>query len=574
MFKNDGQGLRIWDTALANTSHPPVNQGSGATNAGGNIILAFASVQPLPTSPRHDHPSTGNPVSHSPREPRREPPAPVHASLAPIAQANATAAGGYVSLLKTAVATIRHDHTHCDAHILFDEAAQRSFITQSLADQLGIHCTQIEPISLSAFGAHSSSIRRLHVATVNIVTPLQEQILIRVLIIDQIATSLESRSRNQLQDPPHLKNLNLAHLVTSDENFAVSLLIGADHYRDLVKDKVIPGQGPTAVASKLCYPISSPLKTNTTQLSAIVVNLLHTLTSTKKIEDDVERFWSLESLGISSPPETDEHKLFLQHYQNSSITRLPDGSYSAKFPWKEDYPALPSNYGHCAHRTGSLVRRLAQKPNLLGSYDDIITEYERRGFIERVEDISIQDKANYLPHHAVKRDSATTPIRVVFHCSCRSSAISPSLNDCLEVGPPFLSDICSILIRFRTFTYGLSTNIEKAFLHVGLDVRDRDYPEGKFKVYWFKSVLFGSTSSPFILSATLNRHLKEYNSPVANDMQNNMYVDNIITGRDHESEVLHYYHESRATMSQGHFTLRSWASKSQCLRNQAKEIKW
>lgn len=72
------------------------------------------------TPPTHDHPSTGNPVSHSPREPRREPPAPVYASLVPIAQAKATAAGGYVSLLKTAVATIRHDHTHCDAHILFD----------------------------------------------------------------------------------------------------------------------------------------------------------------------------------------------------------------------------------------------------------------------------------------------------------------------------------------------------------------------------------------------------------------------------------------------------------------------
>ena len=39
---------------------------------------------------------------------------------------------------------------------------------------------------------------------------------------------------------------------------------------------------------------------------------------------------------------------------------MPDGSYSAKFPWKEDSPPLPSNYGNCARRTRAMVRRLAQ----------------------------------------------------------------------------------------------------------------------------------------------------------------------------------------------------------------------
>ena len=139
------------------------------------------------------------------------------------------AAGGYVSLLKTAVATICNDDTHCDAHILFDEGAQQLFITQSLADQLGIHCTPIKPISLSPFGAHSSSIRWLPVATINIITPLEEEIPVHVLIIAQITTPLGNRSSNQLQDLPHPKNLNLAHPVTSDENFAVSLLSGAEH---------------------------------------------------------------------------------------------------------------------------------------------------------------------------------------------------------------------------------------------------------------------------------------------------------------------------------------------------------
>ena len=73
---------------------------------------------------------------------------------------------------------------------------------------------------------------------------------------------------------------------------------------------------------------------------------------------------------------------------------------------------------------------------LLKSYGEIIEEHEKRSFIERVDNVTSLDRAHYLPHHAVKKESATTPIRVVFDCSYRSSSNSPRLNDCLVVAPP------------------------------------------------------------------------------------------------------------------------------------------
>ena len=82
---------------------------------------------------------------------------------------------------------------------------------------------------------------------------------------------------------------------------------------------------------------------------------------------------------------------------------------------------------------------------------------------------------HYIPHHPVRKESSTTPIRIVYDCSCRQSQDQPSLNDCLMVGPTFLNDMCGILLRFRTHRYGLSTDIEKAFLHVTLHEADRDY---------------------------------------------------------------------------------------------------
>jgi len=149
--------------------------------------------------------------------------------------------------LKTAVATVAHNLTHCEANILFDEGAQRSFITQALANQLGIRYT--ESIALSVFGVHSSPKRQLPIANINIVTACGDQIPLRVLLIEQIATPLQNQFRQQIQTIPHLRGLKLAHPVTSDENFAISLLIGAGHYWDLANDTVIRGPGPTAVAS-------------------------------------------------------------------------------------------------------------------------------------------------------------------------------------------------------------------------------------------------------------------------------------------------------------------------------------
>lgn len=142
--------------------------------------------------------------------------------------------------------------------------------------------------------------------------------------------------------------------------------------------------------------------------------------------------------------------------------------------------------------------------------------------------------------------------------------------------PPFLSDMCSIIIRFRSFTYGLSTDKEKAFLHVGLDGDDKEFtrflwlsdtknPESEFQVFRLKTVVFGSTNFPFMLNAKLHRHLENYTTPVANDIKNNMYVDNVISGCDQETELISYYQEPRSIMNAANFNLRSGASNSPLL---------
>ena len=220
-------------------------------------------------------------------------------------------------------------------------------------------------------------------ANINIVTTNGEHIPVHVLVIDQIDTLLQNNFRQQVQTIPHLKGIQLAHPVTSDENFEILLLIGEDQYWDIVKDMVIRGQGPTAVESKLGYLISGPLQIKCmVNRTDTVVNLLQTLSCTSVAERDLEHFWFLESVGISPTAEMDDQESFLQHFQSCSNTRMSDGSYSAKFPWKEDCPALPSNYVSYARCTRAMIHRVAQTPSFLRSYGEIIKEHEKPGFIE------------------------------------------------------------------------------------------------------------------------------------------------------------------------------------------------
>ena len=176
-----------------------------------------------------------------------------------------------------------------------------------------------------------------------------------------------------------------------------------------------------------------------------------------------------------------------------------------------------------------------------------------------------------MPHHGVVKESKTTPVRVVYDCSAKSSKSAKSLNDHLLSGPPVINDLVSLLMRFRTHKYAVIGDIEKAFLQIKLDEVDRDFtrfiwltdpkdPQSPLKIYRFCVVLFGATSSPFILGATIKKHLNEHNNEISEDLNSNLYVDNLISGRESEHEIQKYKETAEEMMKAGGFNLREWVS--------------
>ena len=466
-----------------------------------------------------------------------------------------------VCFLKTAVATVRAGNHQTQANILLDEGAQQSFISESLAKQLKLTAQGKECVAISAFGASEAFNQTLPIATIFLKTVNGGEIPISVLIIPRISQPIHNLPFHYVKELPYLKDIHLTHAVSDNQEFDISVCIGADFYWSIVQETVIRGPGPTAVKSKLGYLLSGPLHNYSHSLTSSV---LHLSTSEPETQSPSENTWEVE-FGQTEQPSLASSN-FLQEYLHNSVTHQPNGTYIVKFPWKPNHPPLPTNKSICERRVRSLVHKLSKTPETLKIYNGIMEEQLRRGFIEKVPESELARPCHYIPHHAVHKESATTPVRIVYDCSCHEARHLASLNDCLETGPAFLNDLPTILLRFRSHKYGLTADIEKAFLHVQLDQQDRDFT----RFLWLcnpddpdlRLFLFGSARSPFMLYAALHCHLTQSGTDISTNILQNLYVDNILSGCSTEEGAITYYNEARATLCAANFNLRSWASNS------------
>ena len=333
--------------------------------------------------------------------------------------------------------------------------------------------------------------------------------------------------------------LELADSADSDDVLEVDVLIGSDWYWNLVTGRVIRGKsGPIAIHTKVGWILSGPA-TNPTTVNLTFSSPTHMLKiDTFKVEpsldDRLKQFWELESLGIPTN-ETPVYEKFLQQI------RFDGYRYEVSLPWKEHHLSLPDHYELCRKRLEALLRKLRQTPYLLKEYDSIIRDQVEKGIVEKVSPSSTTtDRVHYLPHHGVVRqDKTTSKLRIVYDASARSTG--PSLNDCLYTGPKFGQSIFDILVRFRLQRTALIGDIEKAFLMISVQEKDRD----SLRFLWttdlnsekieptpfrFTRVVFGVSSSPFLLNATINHHIeafRETDSAFVNRFLSSIYVDDL-----------------------------------------------
>ena len=193
------------------------------------------------------------------------------------------------------------------------------------------------------------------------------------------------------------------------------------------------------------------------------------------------------------------------------------------------------------------------------------------------------EKVHYLPHQTViKKEVETTKFRVVFDASLKEGKRGTSLNDCLHVWLLLTPLLYDILLRFRENRIGIVADIEKAFLNIEVDRKDRDclrflWVEDPFDdnspivIFRFCRIVFGVNCSPFLLNGTLRIHLQKYelDDPVfVAKMLRSLYVDDLVSGGKNKEEVKSLYDHASKRLAEGGgggFRLRKWHMNDKAL---------
>ena len=165
----------------------------------------------------------------------------------------------------------------------------------------------------------------------------------------------------------------------------------------------------------------------------------------------------------------------------------------------------------------------------------------------------------------------------MYDSSARSNGLS--LNDCLFAGPILSQNIVDIILRFRLHKIALVGDMEKAFLicllmkrtevlrFVWLDDIEKELP--KLVVMRFTRVVFGVSSSLFLLNATIHHHMKQYESmdaPFVQKFAQSIYVDDVTFGADDEESVYELFVKAKNKLSDSGFNLRKCVSSYQCCK--------
>ncbi|XP_063387705.1 uncharacterized protein LOC134673635 [Cydia fagiglandana] len=216
-------------------------------------------------------------------------------------------------------------------------------------------------------------------------------------------------------------------------------------------------------------------------------------------------------------------------------------------------------------------------------YEKTLSDQLEKKIIEEVPNKKERDHPiHYLPFHGVMATGKA--LRLVYDASAKVKN-AKSLNECLYAGPMMLEDLTGLLIQFRCHNVGLTADVEKAFLQIGLNNNDRDVTrflwlkdtekpvtEDNLIRYRFTRVPFGIISSPFLLNATIKHHLQTSEGNYTKQLANNIYVDNLLTGTESVDEALDLYKEAKDKFSEISMNLREWSSNSKDFLNQIQDV--
>ncbi|XP_066958131.1 uncharacterized protein [Macrobrachium rosenbergii] len=478
------------------------------------------------------------------------------------------------SVLQTAKVKVLGKKGICEATLLFDTGADRSYVSSKFVKRVRSKWITSEFISFSSFGGgKASKSNQCNVYVMSLVGYKGESHSLMAAEIPDICAPLFRPSVPD-EEVIALSKLQLADDYMNNRHANVDILVGLNAYwRFMVPNKTVQSKNLVAQESEFGWVLSGSCNIPLDRVS--VTSQLLCINNVS--ESDLHKFWDLEYVGIfSKEAVSNEFSSSTVLQKSSDNVKFIDGRYEVSLPWKSDVAkqSLKNNEKLARKRLENLNVKFVKTPGLREGYDEVFEEYEKDDIIEEVphSEISSVYPVYYLLHRPVIRESSNaTKVRPVFDASAVSYN-GISLNDCLECGPSLNPDLVEVLIRFRRWNVALTADITKAFLQIKVQREDQDVHrflwqnKGIVRVMRFVRVPFGNKSIPFLLNATIKHHLKSYpNSEVVEELNSNLYVDDWLSGADSITEACVKFDKACKIMSEAGMSLSKWNSNGKSL---------
>ena len=175
---------------------------------------------------------------------------------------------------------------------------------------------------------------------------------------------------------------------------------------------------------------------------------------------------------------------------------------------------------------------------------------------------------NYIPHHGVKNVNKPGKIRVVFDAGAKIN--STSLNQNLLKEPGYLSNLISILIKFRKEKFAVMEDINTFHL-IFLSPKDRDalrfvwrkFLTDPIEDYRMSVLIFGKIDSciaNWVVKKTAKDQTKSYSERAIESILEHFYMDDFLDLFSSQTEAINTWREISETLNKGGFHLTKFVS--------------
>ena len=475
-------------------------------------------------------------------------------------------------MLATAVVFIKDfGGTNHECRALLDIGSTENFICEGLVQRLKL---KRQTISLPIGGINDTSSRiKASVNSGMSSLDMKFEKSLKFLVVPKITGNLPYTNINVVKwNIP--KELQLA-----DPSFnkaqKVEILLGAGIFLELLKDgKLILDEGlPILQNTKLGWIVAGNIDWNQRKPINIESNFCG-LINTQTLSQQVEKFWQLE--GCDPAEESSEkeqcERLFIENH-----IRQPSGKYMVQLPMRDTMVDIGDTKRIAYKRLEQQLLRLEKNVQLKELYNDFMTEYENLGHMEEVGRHEQEPAATfYFPHHGVlKMSSSTTKLRVVFNGS-QISSTGISLNDILLNGGMVQDDLFEIMLRFRSFRYVFTADVEKMYRQILVDPIHRDLQrimwkrpgDAEIKCFRLNTVTYGTACAPFLATRVLKQLAVDEAAtyPAASKaILHNTYVDDVLSGNDDLNAAIKTQKELQDMLATAGMHLHKWCANHPAL---------